>query len=147
MTIGIGNDHRGYELKKQLIEYLKDKKYEIKDLGSNSQQSTDYPIYAFKVGEAINNKQIDLGILICRTGIGMSIACNKVKGIRCGKVDNKEEARLCKVDNNCNVIALSYEKKLDELKEIIDTFITTQFTNEERHARRINLIKEYEERC
>ena len=147
MTIGIGNDHRGYELKKQLIEYLKDKKYEIKDLGSNSQQSTDYPIYAFKVGEAINNKQIDLGILICRTGRGMSIACNKVKGIRCGKVDNKEEARLCKVDNNCNVIALSYEKKLDELKEIIDTFITTQFTNEERHARRINLIKEYEERC
>lgn len=147
MTIGIGNDHRGYELKKQLIEYLKENKYEIKDLGSNSQQSTDYPIYAFKVGEAINNKQIDLGILICRTGIGMSIACNKVKGIRCGKVDNKEEARLCKVDNNCNVIALSYEKKLDELKEIIDTFITTQFTNEERHARRINLIKEYEERC
>lgn len=147
MTIGIGNDHRGYELKKQLIEYLKENKYEIKDLGSNSQQSTDYPIYAFKVGEAINNKQIDLGILICRTGIGMSIACNKVKGIRCGKVDNKEEARLCKIDNNCNVIALSYEKKLDELKEIIDTFITTQFTNEERHARRINLIKEYEERC
>lgn len=147
MTIGIGNDHRGYELKKQLIEYLKENKYEIKDLGSNSNQPTDYPIYAFKVGEAINNKQIDLGILICRTGIGMSIACNKVKGIRCGKVDNKEEARLCKVDNNCNVIALSYEKKLDELKEIIDTFITTQFTNEERHARRINLIKEYEERC
>lgn len=147
MTIGIGNDHRGYELKKQLIEYLKENKYEIKDLGSNSNQPTDYPIYAFKVGEAINNKQIDLGILICRTGIGMSIACNKVKGIRCGKVDNKEEARLCKVDNNCNVIALSYEKNLDELKEIIDTFITTQFTNEERHARRINLIKEYEERC
>ena len=112
MTIGIGNDHRGYELKKQLIEYLKENKYEIKDLGSNSNQPTDYPIYAFKVGEAINNKQIDLGILICRTGIGMSIACNKVKGIRCGKVDNKEEARLCKVDNNCNVIALSYEKKI-----------------------------------
>ena len=121
MVIGIGNDHRGYKLKLKLKEYLESKKYIVKDLGSQTEESTDYPIYAFSVGEAIINKDIDLGILICRTGIGMSIACNKVKGIRCGKVDNVEEARLCKIDNNCNVISISYEKQFDELKEIIDT--------------------------
>lgn len=117
MVIGIGNDHRGYKLKLKLKEYLESKKYTVKDLGSQTEESTDYPIYAFSVGEAIINKDIDLGILICRTGIGMSIACNKVKGIRCGKVDNVEEARLCKIDNNCNVISISYEKQFDELKK------------------------------
>ncbi len=147
MTIGIGNDHRGYELKNKLIEYLQEKNYNVKDLGSKTTESTDYPIYAFKVGEAVINKEIDLGILICRTGIGMSIACNKVKGVRCGKVDSVEDARLCKIDNNCNVMSVSYEKTFDELKKIIDTFIETEFTNEERHLRRVNLIKEYEEKC
>ena len=145
MVIGIGNDHRGYKLKLKLKEYLESKKYTVKDLGSQTEESTDYPIYAFSVGEAIINKDIDLGILICRTGIGMSIACNKVKGIRCGKVDNVEEARLCKIDN-CNVISISYEKQFDELKEIIDTFLETKFTNEERHLRRINMITNYEEK-
>lgn len=147
MTIGIGNDHRGYKLKQQLIDYLKQNNYEVKDLGSQSEESTDYPIYAFQVGEAIIKKEIDFGILVCRTGIGMSIACNKIKGIRCGKVDTKEEAELCRIDNNCNVISISYEKKIEEIKEIIDTFISTKFTNEERHLRRINMIKEYEEKC
>ena len=147
MTIGIGNDHRGYELKNELIEYLKKQNYNVKDLGSKTTESTDYPIYAVEVGEAVVKKEIDLGILICRTGIGMSIACNKVKGVRCGKVDSIEDARLCRIDNNCNVISVSYEKSLDELKEIINTFINTKFTNEERHARRVNMIKEYEEKC
>ncbi len=146
MTIGIGNDHRGYELKNELIKYLEEQNYNVKNLGSNTTESTDYPIYAFKVGESVANGEIDFGILICRTGIGMSIACNKVKGVRCGKVDSISDAKLCRIDNNCNVIAVSYEKSLDELKEIITTFITTQFTNEERHARRINMIKEYEEK-
>ncbi|MCM1370279.1 MAG: RpiB/LacA/LacB family sugar-phosphate isomerase [Clostridium sp.] len=140
MKIGIGNDHRGYKIKNEIIEFLKSKNYDVEDFGTNSEVSTDYPIYAFKVGDAIINKQIDFGILICRTGIGMSIAANKVKGIRCGKCDNATEAKLCKIDNNCNVIAISYEKNIEEIKEILIAFLETNFTNEERHLRRINMI-------
>lgn len=147
MIIGIGNDHRGYQVKNKIIDYLKEQNYETKDLGAPNEIPTDYPIYAFKVGEALKNKEIDFGILICRTGIGMSIACNKVKGVRCGKVDNPKEAKLCKIDNNCNVIAIGYEKTEEELKKIIKTFLETKFTQEERHLRRINMITDYEEKC
>ena len=147
MKIGIGNDHRGYQLKKQIFEFLEENQYEVKDYGSDSEISTDYPIYAFKVGEGIQKKEIDLGILVCRTGIGMSIACNKVHGIRCGKVDSKEDAQLCKIDNNCNVITVSYEKTIDEVKNIIKIYLETKFQNEERHLRRINMITEYENKC
>lgn len=144
MIIGIGNDHRGFKLKKSIKQYLEKCGYDVLDLGSQDEISTDYPIYAFQVGENLNKGKIELGILICRTGIGMSIACNKVKGIRCGKVDTKEEAKLCKIDNNCNVIALSYEKSFEEIKEILDAFINTKYTNEERHANRIAMITNYE---
>lgn len=147
MVIGIGNDHRGYQVKNKIIDYLKELNYETKDLGAPNEIPTDYPIYAFKVGEALKNKEIDFGILICRTGIGMSIACNKVKGVRCGKVDNPKEAELCRIDNNCNVIAIGYEKTEEELKKIIKTFLETKFTQEERHLRRIDMINAYEKKC
>lgn len=142
MKIGIGNDHRGYELKKQIVQYLKNN-YEVIDYGSDSTLPVDYPIYAFKVGEAVSKKEIDFGILICRTGIGMSIAANKVKGVRCGKVDTIEEAELCRIDNNCNIMTVSYLKTFDETTKLIDKFLKTNFTNEERHSRRINLIDSY----
>lgn len=143
MKIGIANDHRGLELKKQLVEFLTDLHYEVINYGSDVVEPVDYPIYAFKVGEAIKNKEIDRGILICRTGIGMSIACNKVKGVRCAKVDNVEDAALTRIDNDSNVIAISYVKDITEIKEIIKTFLEIKFSNEERHTRRINLIDKY----
>ena len=139
MKIGIASDHRGYQLKQKLLNELN---YEIIDYGTISEESTDYPIYAFKVGEAIKNKKIDLGILICGSGIGMSIACNKVKTVRCALVNNVEDAKLCRLHNNANVIALSATNS--NYKEIIDTFLTTKFSKEERHIKRVEMIDNYD---
>ena len=146
MKIGIGNDHRGYELKKQITEYLESLGYDVINYGSDSEESVDYPIYAFKVGEAIKNKEIDRGILICRTGIGMSIACNKVKGVRCAKVNNPREAKLTRLDNNANVVALNERMHVFEAKDILDIFLTTKYQKEERFQRRIDKITKYEEK-
>lgn len=143
MKIGIGNDHRGYKLKVELVEFLKNLGYEVVNFGSDSEEAVDYPVYAFKVGEAVAKGEVDRGILICRTGIGMSIACNKVKGVRCAKVDNVDEAALTRIDNDSNVIAVSYVKDPTELKEIIKTFLEIKFSKEERHKRRVELINHY----
>lgn len=142
MTIGIANDHRGLNLKQELTKYLKDLGYNIIDYGTNTIEPTDYPIYAFKVGEAVKNQNIDFGILICGTGIGMSIAANKIDKVRCAKVDNIDEAILSRKHNNANVIAIS-ENNINA-KEIVKTFITTDFSNEERHLRRVELIDNYD---
>ena len=144
MKIGIGSDHGGYLIKEEIKNYLKDQ-YEIIDFGTNNTDSVDYPLFAFQVGEAIQKKEIELGILICTTGIGMSIACNKVHGVRCAKVDNREEAYLTRQHNNSNVIALSAKKNLDEIKQILDIFLTTSFSNEERHSRRNHMVDTYGE--
>lgn len=143
MKIGIANDHRGYILKMQLKLYLKDKGYEVIDYGTESEDSVDYPIYAFKVGEAVQKKEIDRGILICGTGIGMSIAANKVNGVRCAKVDTAEEAKLTRIDNDSNVLAFGYKKEIDVAKDIVDTFLNTETSTEERHIRRVHLIDNY----
>lgn len=140
--IGIASDHAGYEIKKVLIDYLKNKNYEVKDYGCNDTTSVDYPVYAFKLCEDINS--LDKGILICTTGIGMSIAANKVKGIRCAKVDTVDEAVLTRMHNNSNVIALSALKNVEEIEKIIDAFLETSFSNEERHIRRNNMVDNYE---
>lgn len=140
--IGIASDHAGFELKEKLKKELKN--YQIIDYGTTVDTSVDYPDYAFKIGESIANKGIKLGILICKTGIGMSIACNKVRGVRCAKVDNVEEAKLTRLHNNSNVIAISALNK--NALEIVKTFLDTEFSNEERHIRRINKITEYEEK-
>lgn len=145
MKIGIANDHRGYNLKVQILDKLKEK-YEIVDLGTDSNESVDYPDYAFKLGEKVSNKELDFGIAICGSGIGISIACNKVKGIRCAKVSNKDEAMYTRNDNDSNIVALSEKVLPEDAIEIIDTFINTPFSNEEKHIRRINKITEYEER-
>lgn len=143
MIIGISSDHRGYELKTNLIKYL-NKNYKVIDYGTNSTDSVDYPEFAFKVGEAVANKELDFGIVICGSGIGISIACNKVKGIRCAKVNNIYEAKYTRIDNDANVVALSERISLEKAKKIVDTFINTKFSNLEKHVRRINKIKEYE---
>ena len=144
MKIGFASDHRGYQLKKYLIEEL-EKNYEIEDYGTYSEESVDYPDYAFILGKNVVNKNVDFGVAICGSGIGISIACNKVKGIFCAKVSNKEEAYYTRNDNNSNIVAFSEKTNKEEALEIVKTFVETPFSNEERHLRRINKITKYEE--
>ena len=144
MKIGIASDHRGYILKKEIIEKLSDK-YEFLDLGTFSTESVDYPDYAFKLGKEVSTNAVDFGIAICGSGIGISIACNKVKGIRCAKVSNIEEVKYTRNDNDANIIAFSSQTTLDDAIEYIKVFIETPFSREEKHIRRINKIKEYED--
>lgn len=143
MKICIASDHRGYALKNSLINDLKEK-YIIDDLGPYNEESTDYPKYGFLLGEKVANKEYDFGIVICGTGIGISIACNKVKGIRCAKVNSIEDTILTRRDNNANVIAL--DGKMDPLnaKQIVETFLTTPFASLDRYVKRINMITDYE---
>ena len=145
MRLGITNDHRGYKLKVELLEKLK-KDYEIIDYGAKGTENVDYPLYAFKLGEALTNKEIDFGIAICGSGIGISIACNKVKGIRAARVISLEDVIETRGDNDANIICLNENMSLDTAYNLIITFITTPFSNLERHIRRINQIKEYEVR-
>ncbi|MBP3635501.1 MAG: RpiB/LacA/LacB family sugar-phosphate isomerase [Bacilli bacterium] len=142
MKIGIVSDHNGYELKGKIIKEFKS--IEFIDLGTNSKESVDYPDYAFKLGKAINNKDVELGIAICGSGIGMSIACNKVKGIRCARVTTIKDVKVTKNDNNPNIIALSSDINFFKVKRMIEEFLNTPFSNDERHNRRINKISEYE---
>lgn len=144
MNIGISSDHRGYELKEKLINILKEKGNNITDYGTYSNESVDYPVYAFMLCNGVINKEIDLGIAICGTGIGMSIACNKVKGIRCAKIDNLNDAQYAKMHNNANVLAISSNKTIEEILEIFNTFIQNEFSSNEKHTRRIKLIEDYE---
>lgn len=145
MKIGIASDHRGFGLKEYLKEELTNETYEVVDFGTDSEESTDYPDYAFKLGEAVVSNQVDFGIAICGSGIGISIACNKVKGIRCAKVSNEEEAKYTREDNDANIVAFGEKVSKEDALKIVSTFINTPFSNLEKHQRRINKIKEYEE--
>lgn len=142
MNIGIANDHRGLIIKQKLTKYLKNIGYNIIDYGTDTNVSTDYPIYAFKVGEDIRDNKIDFGILICGTGIGMSIACNKVKNVRCARVCSNDDAYYARLHNNANIIALS--ENIENVEEIVLTFLDTKFSNEEKHQRRVELIDKYD---
>lgn len=144
MKIAIANDHRGYILKRQLVLYLKENGYEVVDLGTDSEDAVDYPLYAKKLSNEIITKNAILGILICGTGIGMSIAANKIKGIRCAKVSTEEEAYLTRMDNDANVLALSYKMNKEDAFKIVSTFINTEKSEEERHIRRRKLLEELE---
>ena len=142
MVIGIASDHRGFELKEKILESMKE--IQLIDFGTTSDESTDYPIYAIKIGEAVKNKIIDYGILICGSGIGMSIACNKVKGVRCAKVENAMEAKYTRNDNDANVVSFSENHSLEECIDIITNFINTPFKEEEKYIRRKKQITDYE---
>lgn len=145
MKIGFASDHRGYELKIKIIKELEKQNYEIIDYGTDSTTSTDYPDYAFKLGEAVVKKEVDYGVAICGSGIGISIACNKVKGVRCAKVSNIEEAKYTRIDNDANILALGEKVSKEEAFEIVKTFIDTPFSDLEKHQRRIDKITKYEE--
>lgn len=144
MKIGIASDHRGYKLKEYLKEVLTNKNYEIVDFGTNSKESTDYPDYAFALGEAVAKEDVQYGIAICGSGIGISIACNKVKGIRCAKVTTEKEAEITRIDNNSNIVAFGESISNEDALQIVEKFITTPASSEEKHIRRISKIKEYE---
>lgn len=145
MKIVIANDHRGAKLKNIIVKHLEKNNYSVEDIGTNNNISVDYPKYAFELCKKIIEKDADFGILICGTGIGMSIAANKVKGIRCANVHNNLEAKLSKEHNNANVIAISSNLNALKAKKMVDTFLKTSFSNEERHLNRIKLIENYEE--
>ena len=144
MKVSIATDHNGVEQKFELIMFLSELGYEVVDLSKDNNPTDDYPDFAVRVAKSVVNKDTDLGILMCGTGIGMSIAANKIKGIRCAKVSSVDEARLAREHNNANVIALSYKENMDSLKSMIKTFLETNFSNEERHVRRVEKIGELE---
>ena len=143
MKIGFASDHRGYQLKKYLIEEL-EKNYEIEDYGTYSEESVDYPDYAFILGENVVNKNVDFGVAICGSGIGISIACNKVKGIRCAKVNTIKDSIVTRNDNDSNIIAFSANTSIKKAIRMVEEFVNTPFSNEKRHLKRIEKIKEYE---
>ncbi len=144
MRIGIANDHRAYKVKEELKKMLDE--YDIVDYGCYSQQRIDYPKYAITLAEAVINKEVDLGIVMCGTGIGVSIACNKVKGIRCAKIDNKDEAKSAKEHNDANVLAFSAQSNTaKEIKEMIDIFINSTFLSDPCYKIRIDQVQKYEE--
>ena len=145
MKIVIATDHNGVEEKQKLIGVLKDK-YEIIDKSIENTPTDDYPNFAFSVAEYVRDNENTLGILMCGTGIGMSIAANKVSGIRCAHVSTIDEARLAKEHNNANIIAISYKNDINDIINYVRTFIETEFLEEERHVRRNKMIMEYEKR-
>ena len=145
MKIAIGCDHGGIDLKPTLIEYLEKKGIEYGDFGTYSKESVDYNEIGLAVSTAVANKEYDLGILICGTGIGMSIVANKVKGVRCAHCHDVFSAKMTKLHNDANVLAMGARVVGAGLMlEIVDAFITTPFSNDSRHARRVEKIKELE---
>lgn len=146
MKVAIGCDHGGINLKPVLVDYLNKKSIEFKDFGCFSSQSIDYNEFGKSVAQAVANKEYDFGILICGTGIGMSIVANKVKGIRCGHCHDVFSAKMTRLHNDANVLALG-ERVVGPglMVEIVDAFLSTPFSNDERHLRRIEKILEQEQ--
>ena len=143
-TIAMAADHGGYELKNILKDYLAEKGYSIINLGTDTPDSVDYPDYAKKCCEEVTSGRADFGILVCGTGVGISIAANKIDGIRCGHCPSKEIAALVKQHNNANVIALGGRfTSPEDAKDIVDSYMAAQFEGG-RHQTRIDKIMNLE---
>ncbi len=146
MRIGIGNDHSALELKAEIIEFLKEKGHEVVDFGTDSSESCDYPKYGEAVGRAVAAKEVDCGILICGTGLGISLAANKVKGVRAAVCSEPFTAKMSRAHNDCNVLAFGARVVGAELaKMIVDVWLNTEFEGG-RHQRRVDMIMEIEEK-
>ena len=145
--IAIGCDHGGINLKPVLVKYLEGKNIEYVDFGTYTTESTDYNIYAEKVANAVASGECDKGIIICGTGIGVSIVANKVKGIRCAHCHDVFSAKMTRLHNDANVLAFG-ERVIGPglMLEIVDAFLTTEFSFDERHQRRVDRIKDLEQR-
>ncbi len=146
MKIAIGSDHAGFEMKEHIKKYLKEKGYECHDFGAETlDPQDDYPVYGEKVAKAVASGDYDRGIAICGTGIGISIAANKVPGIRAATGYNVEMAKISRLHNDANVLALGGRTTdIDLALKIVDEWLNTQFTGDERHIRRINQIQKIE---
>ena len=144
MKIAIGSDHAGFRLKEIVKNFLQTKNIEVEDFGTHTEESVDYPDYAFKVGEAVARKDFDFGILICGSGIGMSIAANKVKGIRAALCNDLYSAHVSREHNNANILCMGGRVIGEEVaKEIVSVWLNAKFEGG-RHERRVNKITDYE---
>ncbi|MEE1087067.1 MAG: ribose 5-phosphate isomerase B [Schaedlerella sp.] len=144
MKVGIGNDHSALELKAEIIKFVEAMGHEVVDYGTKTSESCDYPTYGEAVGNAVVNKEVDLGILICGTGLGISIAANKVKGVRAAVCSEPFTAKMAREHNNANIIAFGARVVGAEIaKMIVDAFLNTEFAGG-RHERRVNMIMEIE---
>ena len=140
--IALGSDHGGYDLKQEIKKYLEEAGYEYRDFGCETKASCDYPVYGLAAAKAVADGTCDRGILICTTGIGISITANKVPGIRCALCGDVTSARLTRLHNNANMLALGAGIVGTQLAlDIVKMFLETEFSGEERHQRRINLIE------
>ena len=141
--IALGCDHGGYALMQEVIAWLNKNNYEYKNFGTYSEASVDYPEYGKKVAHAVANGECEFGILICGTGIGISITANKVKGVRAALCTDCFCAQATREHNNANILALGGRVVGPGLAlKIVETFLTTPFSNDERHIRRINMIED-----
>jgi len=147
MKVAIGCDHGGFDLKTDIIEHLKKQGKEVTDFGTYNRDSCDYPDYAVPVCEAVLSGKADFGILICGTGIGMSISANKIDGIRCALLGDVFSAKATRAHNNTNVMALGGRVTGPGLAlEIVDAFLGTEFSGAVRHVNRINKVMNLEKR-
>ena len=141
MKISIASDHGGLELKNQIADYLKQLGHTVKDYGTYSLDSCDYPDFARPAALAVANGETERGIVVCTTGIGVSIVANKVKGVRCALCINADMAKMTRAHNNANMIAIGQKYvDFDTAKQIVDNFLTTQFEGG-RHAQRVSKIE------
>lgn len=146
MKIAIGSDHGGVDLKEEIINFLKQQNYDVKDFGTNSNKSCDYPDYALPVAEAIAAKEFDFGILICGTGIGISIAANKVPGVRAALCSDTFSAHATREHNNANILTLGARTTGTGLAlDIVKTFLNSKFEGD-RHQVRIDKITAIEKK-
>ncbi|MBI4431608.1 MAG: ribose 5-phosphate isomerase B [Candidatus Omnitrophica bacterium] len=142
--VAVGADHGGFELKGILIDFLNSKGYIVKDFGTFSADSCDYPDYSFSTSEAVAGGEFDFGLLICRSGIGMAICANKVPGIRAGCCENTAQAKRARRHNDANVLVLAGDYVNNETaKEVLLMFLETPFEGG-RHLRRVKLINDYD---
>ena len=142
MKVVLAADHGGFKLKEYVKEYLENEGYDVIDIGTNSEESVDYPLYGKKAGKMVANKEADYGVIFCGTGIGISIAANKIKGIRAGLCHNIFTAKLTREHNDANILAIGGRIIGKELAiEMVKTFLNTEFEGG-RHINRVNLIEE-----
>ena len=145
MKVAIGSDHGGFALKEQIVAHLKERGYEVEDFGTHTTDSCDYPDYGVLAAKAVADGTCDKGIVVCTTGIGISMAANKIKGVRCGLCHDVTTARLTREHNDANVLALGGGFIAPFLGlEMVDVFLTTPFSNEEKHIRRIDKVMRIE---
>lgn len=141
--VAIGSDHGGYALKERIIRHLEEKGVPFRDMGCHGGEACDYPVFGRAVAQAVADGSCGRGIVICTTGIGIGIAANKVPGIRCALCADTFSAKMTRLHNDANMLALGAGILGEKLAlEIVDTFLDTEFSGEERHLRRISLIEE-----